>query len=639
MSPRRGGRLRRGSRRARDARTPASGRIPLLTALASRHSSGAEAWFVVALAALVLVGYAPAMVHGGFVWDDIDHIPGESAIREWSGILRIWFQPDAVQEPHYRPLTYTSFWLEHKLWGFAPSGYHTVNVLLHLANTLLLWRILRRLAAPGALLIAAVFAVHPVHVESVAWAIERKDMLSGLGYLSAALVWLHYQEHPRRRTYATALALFAAAVLAKNMVVTLPAALLVLQWYRNGRVTRRDLLLAAPFLAVALCFIALDLTLVSAATPAEFHYSIIERVLIASRAIWFYASTLLWPLDLVVIYPHWDTPLGAPLDWRGTTTAAAWAGASTLAALAATLWLLRERIGRGPLAGLIFFCVTLSPALGLIDHTYMLFSFVADRYQYLASIGPTAVLVGAAAHAGSRLPASWRRGVPALAAGVLLLLATLTWQQSRIYSDQITFFEHITRNSPSAVGAHLNLAIAQKDAGRLDEAREAGRIAVEQRPDEFDAYGNLVQILVASGEPAEALALAREAAARFADEARAHGHVGLALVHLGRTDAATPEFERAVALDPGYADGRLGLGVVRLSQQRHEEALEQLQVVTRLEPGNTQGWTNMGIALLYLGRYSEAVSAFERSLELDPRQEQASAGLAQARERLGEGGR
>ena len=289
------------------------------------------------------------------------------------------------------------------------------------------------------------------------------------------LAWLHFQERPSRATYGVALVLFAAGVLAKNMVVTLPAALLILQWYRSGRLTTRDLRLVAPFVAIAVGFAAFDLTVVSAATPADFHYSIVERVMIAGRAVWFYASTLLWPADLVVIYPHWDVEIASPLAWEGATAATAWLGVAAVPLTAAALWVVRGRTGRGPLAGFLFFCVTLSPALGFIDHTYMLFSFVADRYQYLASIGLTAVLVGVAAQAATRGPPAARRAAMALAAAVLVLLGTLTWQQSSIYSDQLTFFEAITERNPTAVGAHLNLANALRDAGRLEEAQAAGR--------------------------------------------------------------------------------------------------------------------------------------------------------------------
>ena len=463
-------------------------------------------------------------------------------------------------------------------------------------------------------------------------------MLSGLFYLAAALVWIRFHDRPRRLTYVLALVLFVAGILAKNMVVTLPAALLILQWFRYGRVTTRDLGLVAPFFLVAIAFVALDLSLVSSATPAEFHYSTIERVLIAGRAVWFYAGKLLWPLDLVVIYPHWDAQLGAPLDWPRSTVAVAWGGIAALVAMAVVLWILRSRIGRGPLAGLLFFVITLSPALGFVDHTYMVFAFVADRYQYLASIGLSAVVLGMVAHASTQLPEWPRKGALVLAAGMLLVLGLLTWQQSGIYRNQLTFFTYITEQNPSAVGAHLNLANALRDAGRFEEAEAAGRVAVEQRLDNFDAYGNLVQILIAGGDPAGALDVAREAAERFPAESRAPAHVGLSLVHTGRVDEAEPAFRRAIAIDAEYADARLGLGVVLLSQARYEEALEHLLIATELAPGNAQGWTNAGIALSGLGRHQEAIEAFDHALTLDPHQESARTGQSQARQRIEEGG-
>ena len=181
----------------------------------------------VALGLLVVVSYLPAMLWGGFVWDDTTCIKADP-VRDVSGLWQIWFSPGAIEgERHYWPLVYTTFWLEHKLWGFDPTGYHVVNVLLHLANVLLLWHLLRRLAVPSAWMMAAVFAVHPLHVESVAWAIERKDVLSGLFYLAAALAWMRFVEQPRRGWYAWSLALYAAALLSKSIAITLPVALLI----------------------------------------------------------------------------------------------------------------------------------------------------------------------------------------------------------------------------------------------------------------------------------------------------------------------------------------------------------------------------------------------------------------------------
>ena len=172
-----------------------------------------DALVALALGVLVVVSYLPAMLWGGFVWDD-RIITNAEPVREVSGLWQIWFSPSAIgEEGHYWPLVYTTFWLEHKLWGFDPTGYHVVNVLLHLVNVLLLWHLLRRLVVPGAWVVAAVFAVHPLHVESVAWVIERKDLLSGLFYFSAVLVWMRFVEQPNPRRYAWSLALYAAAML------------------------------------------------------------------------------------------------------------------------------------------------------------------------------------------------------------------------------------------------------------------------------------------------------------------------------------------------------------------------------------------------------------------------------------------
>ena len=213
---------------------------------------------VLILAFLVAASYFP-VVWAGFVWDD-EIIRRIDSIRGWSGIWDLWFSPSAVYhgsgEDHYWPLTYTTFWIEHKLWGFAPLGYHALNLLLHFVNTVLLWRLLSRLRVPGAFFAAALFAVHPLHVESVAWVIARKDLLSAFFYLTAVLMWLRYAEAPRPHRYVAVLLLFAAGMLCKSIVVTLPAALLILQWWRHGSIMRADLLRTLPLFPRGVCHCA-----------------------------------------------------------------------------------------------------------------------------------------------------------------------------------------------------------------------------------------------------------------------------------------------------------------------------------------------------------------------------------------------
>ena len=461
---------------------------------------------LLALALLVGTCYLPAMLWGGLIWDDPIWAKSQ-AVLEWSGLGTIWSWPSLIEsEKHYWPLTYTTFWLEHKIWGLEPVGYHVVNVLLHLLNCLLLWRLLLRLAVPGAWVVAAVFAAHPLHVESVAWIIERKDVLSGLFYLAALLAWLRFLEQPRPWRYSLALLLFAAGLLSKSMVVTLPAALLIVQWWKEGRVGGRDLQRLAPFFLVALLLTAADLYSYSLGR-SNLDYSLPERVLIASRALWFYAGKLAWPTDLAVIYPLWHISLGDP--W-------AWLYLAGPAGLAATLWLRRHRIGRGPLAGALFFAVTLSPVLGFVNHDYMKYSFVADRFQYLAGIGLMAVVIGAAVHGAGRLSGGLKMGAAGLAAALLALLGTKTWGQAAIYRDNLTFFSHIVSLNPEARSAHRNLARALTEAGRLEDALAAARIAAKKRPDAVRSYTLL----------------------------------GNTLLNLKRLDEAEENFGRALELDP-----------------------------------------------------------------------------------------
>ena len=525
----------------------------------------------IALGLMVAVSYLPT-VWAGFVWDD-KLFSEEPVLRQWSGLWTIWFDPaDMKKEAHYWPIVYSSFWLEHKLWGLAPVGYHLVNVVLHLVNSLLVWRLLWRLAVPGAWAVAAVFAVHPLHVESVAWVIERKDLLSGMFYIGAVLTWIRFVESPGWSRYGLTLALFCAGMLSKSVVVTFPAALLIWHWWQRDRVTSTDLLRLLPFLVIGLAIAAGDYWFYTAREPLSLGYSFVERVLIACRALWFYVGKLLWPTDLAVIYPLWDIRVGDPL---------AWAYVAGAAALAALLWFGRHRLGRGPLAGVLFFAVTLSPVLGFVDYGYMQFAFVADRFQYLAGVGVMAVLIGAAARGEGR---AFRIGTRGLLAAALVLLGTLTWTQAGIYRDEAGFFGHIVAHNPEARDAHLNLGNALIQANHPVEALAAARIAVKQRPDFAPGYSN----------------------------------AGIALLKLERFKEAEKILRRGLEIDPRDRDLRQNLAEALRQQKRYTEAAEAYRATLAIDSRYARAHAGLGYALYHLKRYEEAVAALERSLSLEP---------------------
>ena len=265
----------------------------------------------------------------------------------------------------------------------------------------------------------------------------------------------------------------------------------------------------------------------------------------------------------------------------------AWGYVAAAVALAAALWLLRRRIGRGPLAGALFFAVTLSPVLGFVDYGYMQFSFVADRYQYLAGIGLTVVLAGAAAHGAGKLPEAGRKGAMGVAGVVLIVLGALTWRQAEIYRDGVTFFSHVIAHNPTAREAHRNLGEALTREGRWEEALAAFRIAVDLAP----------------------------------EEAREHSNVGAALIMLDRMDEAEEPLRHALSLNPRSRYALQNLAAMEALRKRHGEALDLYRRLVAVSPRNPSAHHGMGTALYHLGRPDEALDALERALALDPARE------------------
>ncbi len=608
--------------------------------------SRADALATATLGLLIAVSYFPA-TRLGFVWDDVI-ITTLPAIQDWQGLWDLWFAPASayrkgfIGEDHYWPVLYTTFWLEHKLWGFAPAGYHIVNLVLHLINTVLLWRLFLRLAVPGAWWVAAIFAVHPLHVESVAWVIARKDLLATLFYLAAFAVWLRFVGAPRIGRYVAVMVLFAAGMLSKSIVVTFPAALLIWHWWKAGRVTGPDLIRLVPLFLLAAALAALDLAIYQKVN-LSFDYTLTERALMAAHSLWFYAGKLLFPVHLAVLYPPWDLA-GAP----------AWGYLAAAAAALASLWLLRRRVGRGPLACALFFGLTLSPVLGFVDFGYMNVSFAADRYQYLAGAGVLMLVAGGAARGAERLRGAAKTAATAAAGVVLALLATGVWLQCGVYQNDLTLFRHAAATHPDSWAAHSRAGAETLKRKRYDEAERHFRRSLELRSHDAtgrhrrDTLQNIAETLRMRGRHAEALATYRAASAEDPGYALAHLGMGAALFNLRRYDEAVAALERAriLGLQPARdaAIRRLLAQALdraahsRFTGQRYQEALELYRKRIALEPGHAEPHANAGAALFYLGRLDEALRSFERALTLKPDLESARSGREAALRRLRQGG-
>ncbi len=539
------------------------------------------------LLALVLVivtflAYAPAL-RCGYIWDDDFYVTQNPLLTAPDGLKRIWFS--AHKYPAYFPLVNTTLRFEHMLWGLNPAGYHFVNVLLHCINALLVWIVLRRLAVPGSWLAAAIWAIHPVNVESVAWITELKNTQSTLFYLLTLLAWMKFTDGQTARPwrfYALALLLYGPALFSKTTASTLPAAMLLVLWLRKEPIDWRRLIQVAPFLCYG---VGLGLLSVWCETHSgnygealRYSYGGAGRLLIATHALWFYAAKLAWPTHLTFSYPRWEINPRDPLQYI-------WLIACIAVAL--LLWWRRNAIGRSPAAAVVFFVAALSPLLGFIPVYTFRFSFVADHYQYLASIG----LIALFAAAVSSCADTWQLGRNlrcTLSASLLVVLGVLTWQQAHIYQDLETLWRDTIAKNPRSWLAQNNLGVVLSRLGRMSEAKEHFEQALRIEPDYAETHYCLGTVFLREGKVSDAIAQCEQALRLKPDYAQAHKNLGVALAQTGRSEEAIAHLEQALRIKPDYAEAHYDLGVVLAQVGRVPEAIAHYEQALRINPNFTQ---------------------------------------------------
>jgi len=537
------------------------------------------------LVATVFV-YQPAW-HGRPLWDDGAHIAA-ATLDAPGGLKRIWLELGAVQQ--YYPLTHSVFWLERRLWGSETFGYHIVSILLHALSALMALKILRLLGIKGAFLAAAVFALHPVQVESVAWMAELKNTLSTVFYLGALLAYLRFDERRTRSRYVLALILFILGLMAKTVVATWPVGVLAIVWWRRGEISlRRDVAALGPFflvgLGAGLLTAWVEWHFIIGSLSAHYTLGLIERCLLAGRVFWFYLGKLVWPAELIFIYPRWE--IDASTLWQYLFPLAA-------LGLLGAAWLLRRRT-RGPLAALAFFLAGIFPALGFVDVFPFRYSYVADHFQYLASLGVIALLSAVATTLAERWLAPRRMLIQVLGLALAVLLATLTWRQSRIYADSETLYTKTLEGNPRCFLALNNLGMLRAEEGRLDEAERFFARALEVNPQSEEAHNNLGHLLARRGKIPEAIQHFNESLGTWDANPQAHNNLANALVLSGKPEEAVLHYRRALAERPDFVEAH----------------------------------NNLGFALLTLGRMQEGIRALEEALAFDPTLKTALVGLAQ----------
>ncbi|WP_438481344.1 tetratricopeptide repeat protein [Oleiharenicola lentus] len=571
-----------------------------------------------AIFAVTFIAYLPAL-KGELLWDDIGHVTSP-ALQSWSGLLRIWFEPGATQQ--YYPLLHSAFWLEHKLWGDATAGYHVINVIWHALSACLLITVLRRLAIPGAIFAGLLFALHPVCVESVAWITEQKNTLSLVLYLSAALAYLCFDRERSPRSYALALVFFAGALLSKTVTASLPAALLVIFWWQRGRLAwRRDIVPLLPWFALGVAsglFTAHFERALIGAQGSEFALNFADRLVLAGRVFWFYLGKLIWPAELIFVYPRWI--VDASIWWQWLFT---FAGLGLLASL---IWWSRRN--RGPLAAALLFGGSLFPALGFFNVYPFLFSYVADHFQYLASLAIFAT-------AGVALTFLPRKAGIITGALLTTALGIVTWHHAASYRDNVTLYETTLQRNPDAWLAHHNLAVILVDRGQSAAALPHLERTLALRPNYPEALNTFGNALTQLGRASEAIAPLDRAIQLQPHYAEAHNTLGVAFMALGRAEAGLTQFETAVHLKPDYATAHRNFGQALLNAKRLPEATQHFTRAVQLDAADLSSLLQLGTVLALQGRYADALPHLQAVLEINPESDQAHLRLALALRSLG----
>ena len=614
------------------------------------------------LVLVTLLAYQPVW-HAGFIWDDEHYVTENALLHSVDGLRLIWFVPGATVQ--YYPLTFTTFWLEYHLWGLHPLGFHLVNVILHSFNAILFWVVLRKLRVPGAWLAAGIFALHPVCVDSVAWVTERKNTLSGLFYLASLLAalkfWLPGESSPQSVPAAAipqaansrvrpfywwlALLFYVAALLSKTAAAPLPAVILLIIWWQQGRITRRDLAGVLPFFAVgiALGLITVFVERHIGAAGREWDLSWLARGQVAGKDFWFYLAKVCWPYPLIFVYPHWET---------NASQVFAYLPIMALAAGALLLWWQRKDWGRPFFVALLYYLALLALVLGFINVFYFRYSFVSDHFQYLALLGPLALIGAGLSRAFRFLGIGWRLPEPVLAGILWLILGALTWRHCGNYTSLETVWRATLAENPKcwladsnlghlllseghadealtlfnqALAVNPNDAMLQNNAGsalmRLGQSKAAFphfEKALELQPNYALAYNNLGDYFLKSGQPAAAIRCLRKALVIEPTLTEAGYNLGDAFAQAGELDLAIQQWRKLLILQPDHVQTLNNLGNALLHQGRVAEAIACLKQAVENRPDYVDALNNLGSALIQSGRLNEAIEFLRKALEVRP---------------------
>ncbi len=610
-------------------------------ARSSKNAAPRSAWrkhalpvaLACAVAALACAVYLPVLGFGFVNYDDNVYVTDHPRVRQGLTWDNAGWALGAYENGNWHPLTLLSHLLDVALFGLRPAGHHASSAALHAACAAALFLLLLRTTGARwqSATVAALFAVHPLNVESVAWIAERKNPLSTLFWLLALLAWSAYRVRPGWPRYLAVLVLAALAMASKPMAVTLPLTLVLLDLWplRREPPGQGPLLLRYarelwPFVALSLAcgLLTLDAQRAFRALQPLDRFPLGVRLANAPVGYVWYLAKMLWPSNLAVFYPH-------PM----TTLAAGPVAVGTAILVALTVFVARTGRALPYLAmGWLWYAVTLAPVAGIVQVGSQAW---ADRYAYVPLMGIFIALVWGGSDLASRWRAAGAAAASVAAVSALVALSLATRAQLVPWRDSESLFRHAVRVVPDSSVAQNNLGMALVERNLVAEALDHFRKAVEFAPWDTDARSNLGNALTVLGRPAEAIPEFERARTDAPRDASILFNLAKALEAVGRSGEAEAALREAMRVDPQYARAPLYLGILLQRRRNLDESIDVLQKAVALAPGDPEGHYALGVALAGQGRLAEALARFEETLRLDPSDGRARDAVDKLRGRAG----
>jgi len=570
----------------------------------------------ISLLIILCLGVYASSCKNGFIWDDDDYVYNNSYIQNAEGLKYIWL---SRKTPQYYPIIFTMFWLEHKLWGLNPFGYHVVNLIFHIINALLLFLILQKLCPGFAFPVALLFAIHPIQVETVAWITERKNIMALFFFQLALLAYLRFDRVGNIKSYLIVIGFFICALLSKSISVCFVFIPVLYKWFKDNKVNFREIKISLPLIFIG--FLAAINTIYMefyhvGARGVDWSLSLLGRFILSGRIALFYIYKVCFPFKFMFFYPRWSVDV--TIWWQ-------WIFSISVISFLIFLFYYRRHIGRAAIVLFSFYIISIFPALGFFNVYPMIYSFVADHFSYLSMPWLLLLICSSTYFIFDKLSnrflflKSYLGKISGWLIFSIIIISMCVKSQAltRNYNNIFIFWKDSIAKNPQSWMAYNNLGLAYARAGKDQEAIANYKKSIEINPKYVQAYNNLGLAFGRRGEHKQAIDYYRKALEINPDSAETYNSLGLIYDSLGEFNKARGYYEKSIEIKPNYIYAYNNLGLLYDSLGQQSKAVVVLIKAIKINSNYAEIYNTLGIVNYHQEKYKEAVSNYQRAIEID----------------------